>query len=329
MTEEILQSEKEIRRFLLSEMSEDERSVFEARFVADESLFEQINVAEDELIESYVRGTLSTAEKTIFEREFLSTENRRRRVAFTRSMLDKIKKENVIVANKTELASAKNSSVWTPFANLFKTPKFALGAVFALLISVFGGWFLLRNSNQPEIVRQITPTPTAEIIASVQNQNSSVNQNNPPDSNTNAAENLSINKNDLPNANRPKVNANQNANQPEQNISQPAPVLALFAGTVRAGGKMPELNLPKTVAGATLQLNLESTDYKIYSIEIINPDGGQIFKNSKLKARNSKINFFVPAAKLQAGEYIVRLSALNSNKETESVADYSFRVSRK
>ena len=93
-------NETEIRRFLLGEMSETERSAFEERFVADEDLFEQISVAEDELIESYVRGTLSPAEKTTFEREFLSTEPRRRRVAFTRAMLDKIKKENEIAAEK-------------------------------------------------------------------------------------------------------------------------------------------------------------------------------------------------------------------------------------
>lgn len=323
-------NDAEIRRFLLGEMSETERSAFEARFVADESLFAQIGVAEDELTESYVRGTLSPAEKTTFEREFLSTGPRRRRVAFTRAMLDKINKENEIAAVKiTETASAGHSSVWASLANLFKTPKLTFSAAFAVLILIFGGWFLLRNLNQPEIARQITPTPTVEIIEPVQNRNSAVNQNNSPNSNTNTAENLPTNKNDLPNASRPAINANQNAHQPKQNSVESAPVLALFAGTVRGEGKMPELNLPKTIAGARLQLHLESQDYKVYSIEIVNADGNQIFKLDKLKARNSKINFFAPAGKLPSGEYIVKLSALDSNNETESIADYSFRVSRK
>ncbi len=92
---------------------------------------------------------------------------------------------------------------------------------------------------------------------------------------------------------------------------------------------MPELNLPKNASGANLQLNLESTDYKIYSVEIVNPDGNPIFKNTKLKVRNSKINFFVPAGKLSVGDYIVKLSALNPQGENESVADYAFRVNHK
>lgn len=330
MVQENTHNNAEIQRFLLGEMSETERSAFEARFVADESLFEQISVAEDELTESYVRGTLSPAEKTTFEREFLSTEPRRRRVAFTRAMLDKINEENEIaVIKKTETASAEHPSVWASLANLFKTPKLAFGAGLAVLILIFGGWFLLRNLNQPEIARQITPTPTPEIIEPVQNQNSAVNQNSSVNPNTNAAENLPTNKTDLPNVNRPAINANQNLSKPKQNAVESAPMLALFAGTVRGEGKMPELNLPKTIADARFQLHLESQDYKVYSIEIVNADGNQIFKLNKLKARRSKINFFAPAGKLPSGEYIVKLSALNSNNETESVADYSFRVSRK
>jgi hypothetical protein len=108
-----------------------------------------------------------------------------------------------------------------------------------------------------------------------------------------------------------------------------APVLALFAGGVRAEGKMPALNLPETATGANLQLNLESQDYKNYQVEIVDPDGNLIFRNNKLGAKNKKLNLFVPAPKLSAGEYLVKLSALNSQNETESVADYPFRVNRK
>ena len=131
------------------------------------------------------------------------------------------------------------------------------------------------------------------------------------------------------NVNRPAINANQNANKPKQDSFESAPILALFAGTVRGEGKMPELNLPKTIAGARLQLHLESQDYKIYSIEIVNADGNQIFKINQLKARNSKINFFVPAGKLRGRRLYRQTFRAQSKNETESVADYSFRVSRK
>ena len=329
MAQENTYNETEIRRFLLGEMPADERSAFEQNFVADENLFEQINVAEDELIESYIRATLSPAEKIKFEREFLSIESRRRRVAFTRTMLDKLhEQKEITVAKKTETVDG-DSSVLNSIIEFFKMPTLTFGAAVALLLLIFGGWFLLRNSNQPEIAKQITPTPTREIIEPIQNRNSTTNQNDSGELNTNTAENIPDNKNDLPNENRINQNANQNTNKPKQTSAASAPVLALFAGTVRGEGKMPELKLPQSASGANLQLNLESVDYKIYSIEIVNPDGNSIFKTGKLKVRNSKINFFVPAAKLQTGDYIVKLSALDANNETESIADYFFRVNRK
>ena len=92
---------------------------------------------------------------------------------------------------------------------------------------------------------------------------------------------------------------------------------------------MPELNLQKNASGVNLQLNFESRDYKIYQVEIVNPDGKLVFRNNRLIAGNSKINFFVPAAKLRQGDYMVKLSALNSQNEDESVADYYFRILQK
>ena len=63
-------------------------------------LFEQIKVIEDELIENYIRGLLNPVEKQKFEANFLTTNKRRERVAFTRSMLEKLIDERESVAVK-------------------------------------------------------------------------------------------------------------------------------------------------------------------------------------------------------------------------------------
>ncbi len=97
--------ERDVQRFLLGEMSEDERAAFEEMFVADEDLFERVRAGEDELIEAYLRGTLRSGEKEIFERSFLTTERRRSRVEFTRAMLDKLTGQRK-VAPKKNLGSA-------------------------------------------------------------------------------------------------------------------------------------------------------------------------------------------------------------------------------
>jgi hypothetical protein len=318
VTQNALKNEGEVRRFLLGEMSADERNAFEENFVVDDVSFEQIRVVEDELIESHVRGTLPAIEKEKFERSFLTTERRRNRVAFTRTMLDKVTRERATAGlKKTEMAAAV-PSVWDSIAGLFKSPQLAFGAAFALLVLVFGGWFLLRTSNKTEIVQQVTPTPTVQIKQPDQKQEL------PSD----LAEKTPDKTNASPDPNREGLNKKQDSDPQKQDSSGGAPMLALFAGTVRGEGKMSELNLPKNASGANLQLNIGGEAYKSYRVEIVDADGNFVWRNNKLKASNSTISFFVPAAKLQGGDYMVKLSARNRQNETESVADYTFRVNR-
>ena len=328
MIEEELKNEAEVRRFLLGELSETERNTFEENFISDELFFEQVRVVEDDLIESYIRGTLSAVEQEKFERSFLTTERRRNRVEFTRTMLDKLTGQKEIAAVKKTETVAAVPSVWDSITNFFKVPSLAFGAAMAILLAAFGGWFMLRNSNTQEIVQQTTPIPTAttEVIQSNSNQFTPPNQNNAANLNLKS---LAANETNASNAEQKKETTNKNSNVQKEETAVVNPVLALFAGTVRSEGKTKELNLPKNAGNVLLQLNLESTDYKIYRAEIVTADGETISQTNKLKVRNSKINFSVPAAKLQRGDYIIKLSALNSKNETESVADYTFRVNRK
>jgi len=315
--QENLYNETEIRRFLLGELEENERVALEEKFLADENLFVQIRVAEDELIEDYVRGTL--AEKEKFEREFLTTEKRRERVEFTRQMIAKL--------GEKPQASSEKTTFFASLIEFFRQPKFAFGAAFAILALIFGFWFLVikKSANEGEIVKQITPTPNIQTNV---NQTSTANQN----ITANSISNSSVNAN-LPE--KPQTNkANTNTEIPKKPEEKPKeiapnPVLALFAGGVRSEGKSNELNLPKTSKGANLVLNLEAQDYQTYRAEIVDQNGNVIYRSGKLRARNSKINAFVPAKNLKRGDYILKLYGFNSQNAEESAADFQFRVNQK
>lgn len=317
MKQENLYNETEIRRFLLGELEEKERLALEEKFLADEDFFVQIRVAEDELMEDYVRGKL--AEKEKFEREFLKTEKRRERVEFTRQMIAKLGEKPQTIKEKT--------SFLTSLTEFFGQPKFAFGVTFALLALIFGFWFLVirKTANEGEIVKQITPTPNIQTNV---NQTSTVNQNIVVNSNSN----LTVNANlpEKPETNKTKTNTETPKKPKEQSKEiAPNPVLALFAGGVRSDGKTNELNLPKTSKGANLLLNLETQDYQIYRTEIVDENGNVIYRSGKLRARNSKINTFVPSKNLKRGDYILKLYGFNSSGEEESAADFQFRVNQR
>lgn len=317
MKQENLYNETEIRRFLLGEFKEKERTALEEKFLADEDFFVQIQAAEDDLIEDYVRGNLKEKEK--FEREFLTTKKRRERVAFTRVMIAKLNE----TAKKTEVVSEK-MSFFASLIEFFRQPKFAFGAAFSILALVFGFWFLAVR-KPVEIVQQITPMPTLQPIvnqATAVNQNVAVNQNTNITVNSNLPEKHETNK------------ANSNIEKPKKTEEKPKetvvnPVLALFAGGVRSDGKTNELNLPKSSQGASLVLNLESQDYQTYRAEIVDQNGNVIYRSGKLKPRNSRVFAFVPSKNLKRGDYLLKLYGFNPSGEEESAADFQFRVNLK
>src|SRR2546430_17616810 len=74
-----------LRHYLLGKLSEDEQSGVEERLFATEEYGEQLSLAEDDLIDSYVRGELSGRESERFEAHFLSSPRRGTRVALFQS----------------------------------------------------------------------------------------------------------------------------------------------------------------------------------------------------------------------------------------------------
>lgn len=330
-----LENEKLIREFLFGELPEQERFEFEEKFIEDADLFEQIKIVEDELIENYIRGWMNPAEHSKFEQNFLTTEKRREHVWFSRLLIDKIQNSETAVAEKT-VEKIPEDSIWQKLAGLFLTPKVAMATAFALLIAVFGSWFLYQNLNnqKPELAQKTvtksteTPKPTQppEIPGNVAADETDNEQ---TESDEDDADNSLIKE--IPKQS-PKVierivqKTPTPKSTPKVKTSAPNPVFALFAGTLRSGGKNNVLNLPINAKGATLQLNLETVDYRIYQARLTDADGNVIFRKDNLKTEKSKINLFVSAENLSKGDYMIKLYGKNDLGEYESVADFQFRV---
>jgi hypothetical protein len=345
-----LENENLIRKFLFDEMSEEERFDFEERFITDADLFEEIKVIEDELIEKYVRGWMDSAERSKFKQHFLTTKKRRERVEFSRRMINTVQEKKELTApviiNETE---SSEESIWHKLAALFIAPRFVMAGGLALIVAVLGSWILYQNfgGNKTELVKKETPTPTTISMPTdspdklpQNNQDDEINTNqntqtNLEDNSLQQTDNSNKDINSIPKKTSTPKNSKRNIKKtpvpkktPPTQKTAPNPILAVFAGTVRSGGKNNVLNLPKNARAAILQLNLESIDYKIYQAQLTDQDGNVIFQRGNLKARKSKINFNIPAKHLKKGDYIIKLYGKNDAGENESVADFQFRVNQ-
>jgi hypothetical protein len=80
-------SDRSIIRYLLNELSEEDEARFEAAYLEDGGLFEQVRDLEEELIEDYVKGHLTGRERRLFEQHYLASEHRRARIDAARQLV--------------------------------------------------------------------------------------------------------------------------------------------------------------------------------------------------------------------------------------------------
>jgi tetratricopeptide (TPR) repeat protein len=145
-------------RYLLGELSEQERDQLESEYLGNSESHDQLVAAEDELIYAYVGGRLSHSQSISFERFFLQTPERRSRVEFARSFahfLDANPGLQRAPAQDRERAGTPpiQQSFWTSVVAWGKNPLVRL-AFATLIVAIFLVSFLRTRSMGPAKLAQ-------------------------------------------------------------------------------------------------------------------------------------------------------------------------------
>lgn len=83
----VIELDQKLMRYLLGELSLDERTQLEDRYIADQDFYEHMLIAEDEIIDTYVRGAMSERDSDLFRKNFLCSEERRERIKIARTLI--------------------------------------------------------------------------------------------------------------------------------------------------------------------------------------------------------------------------------------------------
>jgi anti-sigma factor ChrR (cupin superfamily) len=94
-----------IIRYLLNELPPDESRLLEERYFVDARLFARIHAIEEELIEDYINGDLSEAQRVNFEQHCLCTAERRDRVKFARTLMKAVAQQPASAVQPTGMWS--------------------------------------------------------------------------------------------------------------------------------------------------------------------------------------------------------------------------------
>ena len=147
-------------RYLLGELSEQERDQLESEYLGNSESHDQLVAAEDELIYAYVGGRLSHSQSISFERFFLQTPERRSRVEFARSFAQFLDANPtfqspppVVDAREGLAAAPVSKSFWTGVLAWGNKPIVRLGFA-TLIVAIFLVSFLRTRSMGPSKLAQ-------------------------------------------------------------------------------------------------------------------------------------------------------------------------------
>jgi len=291
-----------MKRYLLGEVSEEERIDLENRYLSDATLFEELTEAENDLIDSYVRGRLSDHDKQEFEKQYLTSTERRARVQFA-SAFSEISREHEAVS------SAQKSSFWERLTSLFSqpTPKLQWGMALAGLAVVLAiGWVTVHHDRSLQATlppmqpssSPASPTPTTPVP----------NNQAPSSENTGGTE--------LAKADRPEL---------DEFTVQLTPGLARG---IEAGTKT--FSVPKT-PWIEFRLLLENDEHRNYSAVVETAEGNEVWHVDGIKSLllhgNKVVDVRVPSKIVKPGDYVIRLGEMRTiHSNQEDIAVYSFRA---
>jgi hypothetical protein len=294
-----------ITRYLLRDLSGEEQVRLEEEYFGDEDFFEQVLIAEDELIDGYVRGELSARERELFEKHFMLSEKVHQRLEFAR-LLNQSTLLSAATTDSTRTRKPARVNWWQSSLAFLRPQNSILRFAPVALFFLFGALALFsvsrwRSENRRTLAQQQQETnqPQGQQRGGTQG---------PPVS----------------------VPSNQNSKSP-----LPATLL-LVPGSVRGAGEAHTLSISRDADQALVQIVLEEDSYRLYRAEVRKVRGADValWKDDALESQATDsglraIGLRIPAKLLTAGDYKVRLGGVTDGRGIEALADYTFRVVRK
>ena len=305
-------------RYLLGTLSEEERTRMEELYFSDDTEFENIEIAEEELIDRYVRGELSREDKSRFEGTLAASPRLTERVRFASVWKNKL--ASAAVDPVTVKVQPKPSWLATVFgfSPAERPPRWAIAfscLVVVAFIGLFVGWLKLRENSRrlagQEAQLEQRQRELDKQLADLKAQRELLAGQASP-------------------APTPVESASPPKPTPESPVSRPVVALSLFPGGTRSGGSSHDLRIASGTKEVQLNLRLRDASYTSYQVTIRSVDGRGGFSADKLQPRNvsggAVLFVRVPAGQLGLGDYLIRVNGRSSTGATEAVDDYQFRV---
>lgn len=336
-------NESLIINYLLGVLPEAELERFEQRYLEDETLFEELQEIEDELIDDYVGGALTAEQQAQFEQYFLRSPQRREKLEFARAMTERAaawKTENETTSSQSSIPALGDTAEldqtteatgkvlpFKAWARPVSTWRQWAAIAAAVLIAVGSGMLWLRNR---ELRRQLIAADANSARLRQEAEALSARS-----AETNAQ--LSAEQ-------QQTQKLEEQLEQLQKSISAEAArkvvvtamlgVEYLVRGTRGdAEKRVKTLEIPANTRMVRLGVEFEKSRFETFKITLRRSEGGTVWTRGGLKARmvgnKQSITLAIPTENLTAGNYEVIVSGVPADGPAELVGRYFIRVMRR
>ncbi len=329
-------------RYLLGDLSEEEEKTIGRRYLSESKASEELEIAEDELIDRYVRGKLSIKDSSRFKKMLLTSPRLRERVEFAKILAKRVSSESPLQAVTPGSAGGskprkKKGGGFLPWGGFWGTTtgmapalRFALSASVILMLTASAVFVFIWMRQQAESQRLAQEQQQRQQREAEKSDQQGTNENLTAESNQ-AQRGHEQQKNVVPGVQQP--GQKQPSRQPQSQS------LAFFLSPTNRtrsteGPQYPTLNIPGKAT--SLQLNLDVQrgahgPYSLYNASLENANDNRVIaQQNNLKSFSHRgrkhIRLEVPPRDLTDGLYIVHIDGVTTSGVVENLNDYTFRV---
>lgn len=335
-----------IRRYLLDDADETERTAIEERFLTDDDAFDEMIAVEDELFYEYSENEMSDAERGVFERKFLADREGRDRLAFAGAFLETSAE---LARQRSFVPATAEQSGWmrsvSAFFSFGKALQFGMAA--AVLIVVVGvvGYFIRdqRLRNELAAIQKQEEADRLEReaqIAEKQRQQKEIEDRLAAERDKLAADKDKIEKLEIEKKKiEDEIIERKRPVEGSPDVSKPGgpstiATLVILPGRFTRSDGVPMNQVKLSRSATTLQMSLRLKnvgEYASFGTIVSDVDTDQtILSKSGLKPRGSsrskRVLLNIPAKDLRRADYEITLTGTNKAGETEQITRYYFSV---
>jgi hypothetical protein len=334
---ENIEDEELLKRYLLADITQEQQQQIQDRLFVDADYFNHLLIVENEMIEDYALGHLPLSQVGPFEKHFLRSPERRRRLKVAQSLRDYAAHTDV-APKGVERPRPRFSWNW-----LALNPRFLVTAAMLIMAALLlwllrdrsllkGQMKVLQTAQSNQQQQQESLQDTVQRLTDEQGETLGLKQqiHNEQQRAAQLEERIKWLEKQLSTQKQELVAQHKN---PPDSLRPPDLALqpqALWPGLGRGGDKANQVLIRAGARRVMLQLVLEQDSYSSYRVTVKNANQQPVLNRSNLKPRQTaegnSLMIGVPVSSLPMGDYVITVQGVKAAGQVKRLDAYQFRV---